>query len=470
MQSVSSTQHKVYSHQSSSVMKCIQRRKIIVVREPGAGKTAICALTLADLYKKSVRTVLWISPAHLINQSIDEVHSWASNLKTFVVTSKHHEIGSCNFISYSMLRKHSRFIEKCSWDVVVADEFHRAKNELTKTHGIMKSLLSNTDRFIGITGTPFQNNPYELFSLVGLLAGKIEQYRLESCLQYRSPRSNLNTRFLMKFGIRIGGRPNQGPITGVQNPSMMRAILTKYIDYRSPESYIDECSIPVTDEHIKYVTLTSSEEKLYGRLEKQYRRKNDYMFRTDTLADEYLNNCFNRMHRLREFLISHNGILSSKSNAMINHIVEKCKYSKIVVFTNFVELGVDVICKDLDHRGVKASAYTGKTSKADRERIVSQYQNKDTNVLVVSPVGHEGLNIDGTTEVLILDPHYNPEREKQMIARATRANSSLKSVQVTRYISVRQDEKKSTIDQSILRIASRKRKVNSYIESIMSTV
>ena len=88
-------------------------------------------------------------------------------------------------------------------------------------------------------------------------------------------------------------------------------------------------------------------------------------------------------------------------------------------------------------------------------------------MLVISQVGFEGLDLGGTTHVHIADPHFNPEATAQLIARATRAGSLVKNVQVNHYLSVSEDLKNGTIDEAIVKISSRKSAVNKMLAGIL---
>ena len=87
--------------------------------------------------------------------------------------------------------------------------------------------------------------------------------------------------------------------------------------------------------------------------------------------------------------------------------------------------------------------------------------------MLLSPVGFEGLDLYGTTHVIILDPHYNPERTTQLISRAVRAYSSVSEIDVVQLLSVSK-HLKMTIDQSIVAIANRKTRLAQFLENILS--
>jgi SNF2 family DNA or RNA helicase len=70
-------------------------------------------------------------------------------------------------ISYEMLRQHVAVLMELPLGVVICDEGHRLRNPNNKT---TKALLSlNTSRRILVSGTPFQNNLQEFYTLVNFI-------------------------------------------------------------------------------------------------------------------------------------------------------------------------------------------------------------------------------------------------------------------------------------------------------------
>lgn len=56
----------------------------------------------------------------------------------------------------------------CTWDILVIDEGHRAKNINTKLRKSLKEFTVSKQKII-LTGTPVQNNLDEFFSLFDLV-------------------------------------------------------------------------------------------------------------------------------------------------------------------------------------------------------------------------------------------------------------------------------------------------------------
>ena len=66
------------------------------------------------------------------------------------------------------------------------------------------------------------------------------------------------------------------------------------------------------------------------------------------------------------------------------------------------------------------------------------------------------------------DPHFNPERKKQLISRALRAFSKNEFVNIFHFISISAELKNGTIDEAVMRISNRKDFVNCEIKKLIS--
>lgn len=66
-------------------------------------------------------------------------------------------------INYELVRSDVNLLKEISWDVITCDEVHRIKNIRSKTSEAIKQL--DAPYKFGLTGTPMQNRPEELFNI-----------------------------------------------------------------------------------------------------------------------------------------------------------------------------------------------------------------------------------------------------------------------------------------------------------------
>jgi SNF2 family DNA or RNA helicase len=126
----------------------------------------------------------------------------------------------------------------------------------------------------------------------------------------------------------------------------------------------------------------------------------------------------------------------------IHDASEKDPNFRSVVYSNFLESGVEPLVSSLGEKGVTSAAFTGELNDKRRRQTVEDYNTGKLKVLGLSPAGGEGLDLKGTKMVQLSEEHWNPERGRQAIGRAARYKSHAhlpeaeRNVSVRRYLSV----------------------------------
>ncbi|HPP52730.1 MAG TPA: DEAD/DEAH box helicase [Thermoguttaceae bacterium] len=443
-----------------------------MIRPLGSGKTAI-GLHIADQLLCEPDSVgLWVAPAHLLPQLLQERDRWDLSCPVEILQSTPLLVipGTVYAMSYDRLRLSRSWLLGKRWKFVIVDEIQHAKNLKTQNHEVLSRLSARTEFFIGMTGAPFQNSPFEFFNLVALIAGKSIQRKLESCLAYKYERKY--PWWLTWIRSWLGLRPHRGPVIGIRDPVTLRQLLLPHLDYSSSKQCTEECGLPEIVSQTVKIEMPISEVKWYRRIAAGHRKKLDRQFLSDDLEETCVERVFNRVADLRQTLLHTPEGPSSKIQALCRHvkeIVEKNSNARIIIFSNFVEHGVLPISCCLQTLGVSHAVYTGEVKIQTKTKIVEAFKNGPIPVLVLSPVGFEGLDLVGTTHVFIADPHYNPEVTNQLIARATRAGSRVQQIFVFHYLSCSSQLDKGTIDEAILRIATRKAEVNQAIQQLLES-
>lgn len=113
----------------------------------------------------------------------------------------------------------------------------------------------------------------------------------------------------------------------------------------------------------------------------------------------------------------------------IHQIVEMVKGGPkpAVIFSNFVGRGIEVVEHALLEGGIPVKRIRkvhGAMDKGDRAHAVKRYnQAGKTDVLLISSAGGEGLNLQRTRQVHILEPQWNMAKVDQAVGRAIRLDS-----------------------------------------------
>ncbi|MHA1977808.1 MAG: helicase-related protein [Candidatus Hodarchaeales archaeon] len=113
------------------------------------------------------------------------------------------------------------------------------------------------------------------------------------------------------------------------------------------------------------------------------------------------------------------GLIHPKVEMAINIIHEHIiRGAKVLLFTRYLALGeqLRMILETLQYPGIKY--LSGKTKEESRHIILDQFRKEDVNVLIFTPVGGRGLNLEEADVVIHLDITSNLDDMTQRRERA----------------------------------------------------
>lgn len=96
---------------------------------------------------------------------------------------------------------------------------------------------------------------------------------------------------------------------------------------------------------------------------------------------------------------------------------------KTIIFSNWLEFGIEPVTNALDQNGISYRAFFGDTPIGQRQKIVDQFNDDEFQVLIITKAGGEGLDTKGVRNVIVLDPTWNDAGLEQVIGRAIRYKS-----------------------------------------------
>ena len=98
--------------------------------------------------------------------------------------------------------------------------------------------------------------------------------------------------------------------------------------------------------------------------------------------------------------------------------------TKTVIYSNWIDFGVEGIIKALNLLPtIKYDTITGEKSEGERRLAISNFNEDSIDVLVISRAGGEGIDLKGTSRIIILDPPWHNAGLQQVIGRAIRYKS-----------------------------------------------
>jgi superfamily II DNA or RNA helicase len=152
---------------------------------------------------------------------------------------------------------------------------------------------------------------------------------------------------------------------------------------------------------------------------------------------------------------------SPKIDAIIDKIIEGPH--PCIVYSNYLHSGIYNIALALEKQKINYKSITGFTSSDKISLLVDNYNKGLYTVLLLSSAGSESLDLKGTRQVHIMEPHWNDPRVDQVIGRSRRYRShshlpeDQRTVCVYRWISVFPSKiRNDSADQYLRKISEQK--------------
>jgi SNF2 family DNA or RNA helicase len=404
----------------------------------GLGKSIqIIAFILLQRKKSEHNTNLLVVPTSLIFNWKAEVEKFAPSIKIFTINGagktkdlKSFDAYEIILVSYGTLISAVTYLKNYVFNYIFLDESQNIKNIESQRYQAVRLLQSRNK--IAITGTPIENNVFDLYAQMSFACPGLLGNRQHFRDIYSIP--------IDKFKVSKRAKELQQKIA----PFILR---------RTKKQVAAE--LPEKTEMILYCPMETEQRKIYDVYEKEFRE-----FISAETDDEIKKNSMHVLRgltRLRQ--ICNSPVLleeeklyadaSSKIEALIEQIESKSPQHKILIFSQFVTM-LDLIAKEIKARNIDFEYLTGITK--NREAVVNNFQNNpNIRVFLISlKAGGTGLNLTEADYVYLVDPWWNPAIENQAIDRSYRIGQN-KNVVAVRLICP------DTIEEKIVRLQETKK-------------
>ena len=329
--------------------------------------------------------------------------------------------------------------------MMIVDEAHRAREPATKTY---KTLAKNkAEKRMLLTGSPFYNHPSDVSPLVNLAAGGkvLPMGKEDFSKRYISSEKVKPGLWGRLRGIQPGEREVVNPRTA---PELKRT-LKKWVDYHpgTTENFPE-----VTREDIK-VPMHPKQQQMYDAMLGQAPPWVAYKIRQGLPPSKQESQQLNAfMQAVRQIsnttapFHQEGQAYDPKIEAAYGNLkknLDENPRSKALVFSNYLDAGVNPYKQRLEKDKVPYGEFTGALSKTKREELVQQYNTGQLRALLLSSAGGEGLDTKGTRLIQLLEPHWNAEKLNQAEGRGIRYMSHAdlppeeRKVLVQRYLATR---------------------------------
>ena len=403
--------------QREDVKKMVETGCILNANVMGLGKTLETIVTLNML---GCNRVLIICPKSVKGTWKNELQKW-TNIPTHLIniidgTPKQVEKQLENLhvpytiVNYERLRptktsnkketnKVLKAIRDIKWDAIVCDEAHRIKNAKAKQTKGIKSLKS--DYRIALTGTPIQNKPNDLWSILHWINPYYSGQSYWRFVEY------FCETFDNGFGTQIAGLTKDPERVEALGKLLSNIMIRRENDDSMPRVI----NVPVN------ILMTSKQKKLYEKVKKEILVELEGLDQT-----LFINSSLTRMLRLQQ-CTSNPELLGIKTNPKFDYIVDILKDydDKTVVFSKFKET-IKALSKRLEKEKIKHVVLTGDTK--DRQEVINKFINDDDQKCFIATTGAAGEGIDGlqyvSNRMIFIDKEWSPAKNQQAVGRLVR--------------------------------------------------
>lgn len=407
----------------------------------GLGKT-LQAITFLQFLKekKPGSTQLIICPTSLIFNWENELdkfcptlkyHTYYGNMRSF--DDDHFEQFDLILTTYGVVRLDIEHLARFNWHYIILDESQAIKNpdaQVTKSLQFLKA-----ENRIILSGTPVQNNTYDLFAQFNFLnpgfLGQREFFKRE----FANP--------IDKFG----DKQKSGQLRRMVYPFMLR---------RTKEQVATD--LPDKTEMILWCSMNKAQRSIYDEYKNYYRNMLLKKIDEEGMGKSGIY-VLEGLLRLRQ-ICDHPALVqndteaageSVKTEELMREIQENSGGHKLLVFSQFTEM-LHLISIELEHANVPYCYLDGSTPLAKRKEEVKRFQEDESmKVFLISlKAGGVGLNLTAADYVYLVDPWWNPAAEQQAIDRTHRIGQ-------TRKIFAYKMICKDTVEEKILQLQQKKK-------------
>lgn len=353
-----------------------KNRSVLLFHSLGSGKT-ISSLIMARCLtaKYPDKNVTIITPASLISNFEREA---ARIDLTFKPTIESYG----KFVNILKKKKWS-----CTDNILIMDEVQNLNGEQSVMFKHIYNCAKHAYKVILLSATPVKNSPDEIANQMSLL------------LNEKVSRGNIDTIF------------NFSPVK--RNETFEKLLKCKVSYYKKN---LNNINYPTVKEHIIKLVMPIKFYKEYYKVQEDIKENLPEIFDSVKNLTIFLNGI------RRNVNVSHE--VSEKIIWIINKITKDLdKNKKIMVYSNWLGAGIDILKQKLKELNISYSEITGRLTKAEKDINIKKYNSDENNVLLISSSGGEGISLKKTRTVIILEPHWNSAKIEQVIGRAARFKS-----------------------------------------------
>ncbi len=413
----------------------------ILADDMGLGKT-VQTLTFFQHYKNTNPgcRFLVVCPTTLMYNWENEITKFTPDITRIIHHGPKRNPNPASFVNYDIIittygtmRSDIKLLKEIPFDYVVLDESQSIKNPQSQV--AKASLLLNSKNRLALSGTPVQNNTFDLYAQMNFLNPGMLGSREFFMNEFATP--------IDKF------KEDEVKL-------QLRKLTYPFLLRRTKEQVAKD--LPEKTETILYCEMGPDQRKIYEAYRNIYQSKILGIIEEKGIERSQLH-ILQGLTKLRQICDSP-AIMnedekfpnySIKLDELSREIIENVGDHKVLIFSQFLGM-LALIRERLEEEDIKHVYFDGSTSSTDREKAIQEFQNNhECRVFLISlKAGGIGLNLTAADYVYIVDPWWNPAVEQQAIDRTHRIGQT-KNIFAYRLIC------KDTLEEKMLQLQEHKR-------------
>lgn len=394
-----------FPFQKAGVEFASNRTSTLIADEMGLGKT-IQALGVVNT-DSNIKSVLIVCPASLKVNWQREAQKWLVRPLTVGVVNSKDGVPETDIviINYDILKKFAPKLNK-TWDLLVADECHYAKNYKAQRSKALYSIEAK--RRVFLTGTPILNRPSELFPILNALDSDswpdFFKYGIKYCNGHKT-----------KYGWDFTGASNLEELQEQLRSTIMVRRLKSQVLTELPPKTRQVIELP-TNGCVQVVNREQKAMKAQESLLAQLRARVELAKASDNSEDykkavnelrEASSASFEEISRLR-----HETALA-KVGMATDHLKDVLESTdKTVVFAHHKDVIESLVSGLAEYNPVKL---TGDMSQEDRQVSIDRFQNDDSCRIFIGSIhaAGVGLTLTASSTVIFVELDWVPANISQ---------------------------------------------------------
>ncbi|MBA1220053.1 DEAD/DEAH box helicase [Pseudomonas fulva] len=399
-------------YQKAGIEYASKKGNALFADEMGLGKT-IQAIGVINT-KPDVKRLLVLCPATLKTNWKRELKKWLVNddLRNAIsVVGNKIELSTddviCDVMNYDLASKKSAILESVEYDYVIFDEAHYLKNGESKR--TIAALKIQSKNFLALTGTPFLNNPFEIFTIANKLDP--ESFRTYGSFGYRYCSGHFQK-------VEPASLKNLEELQAKLKEAGMIRRLKKDVLKELPDKIHSTLAIPTDNSNSDFKFAIRAEGQF---IEKSFKEYNSIMtaLAKMTKKTEQYDEKLKELRALRtDFMSQMSRIRRETATAKAPIVVEYLQEAvesqgKVVFFAHHSDV-LDIVQNKLAEAGIKAVRVDGSMSQKARQASIDGFQSGDAQVFIGSiRACSEGITLTASSTVYFGEMDWTPAKMMQ---------------------------------------------------------